>query len=93
MPPVPGSDLRAGQEKNSGSAPSPWPFFPPPQKCLDASGKPATLFANEHYAQEQYINDVRLRKALTDARRRGADVFALFPDGVNHVHVDVKPAL
>lgn len=69
---------------------STWPFFPPPQRGTDAQGKVATLFANEHYALEQYLNDVRLKKALADARRRGVDVFAVFPDGVNHIHVDVK---
>ncbi len=67
-----------------------WPFFPPPQKTVDAQGKSTILFANEHYAAEQYLSDPRLRKALSDARQRGADVFALFPDGADHIHIDVR---
>ena len=67
-----------------------WPFFPAPQKGLDAQGKVVNLFSNEHYAAEEYLNDPRIRKALVEARRRGVDVFALFPDGENHIHVDVR---
>lgn len=47
-------------------------------------------FQNESYAAEADLNDVRLREALAAARKRGADVIALFPDGLDHLHVDVR---
>ena len=91
-PPATDTDARAARGSSAANAPAVWPFFPPPQKGFDVLGKPVTMFANEHYAAEQYINDSRLRKGLADARSSGVDVYAVFPDGVNHVHVDVKPA-
>ncbi len=87
------TDSKFGQGAASASSQDTWPFFPAPQKGIDAQGKPVTRFANEHYADEQYINDPRITKALLEARRHGVDVYALFPDGVNHVHIDVKPTM
>jgi hypothetical protein len=87
-PPVPpGDDTLPSPAQPAAPA---WPFFPPPQQGLGARGKVVTLFANEHYAPEEQIVDARIRKGLLEARKRGADVFAVFPDGINHVHVDVR---
>ena len=52
--------------------------------------KTVLRFQNEAYAPESALNDSRLRNALEAARRRGADVIALFPDGADHVHIDVR---
>ena len=52
--------------------------------------KTVLRFQNEAYAPESALNDARLRNALEAARRRGADVIALFPDGADHVHIDVR---
>jgi hypothetical protein len=52
--------------------------------------KTVLRFQNEAYAPESALNDIRLRSALEAARRRGADVIALFPDGADHIHVDVR---
>jgi hypothetical protein len=91
LPPAPPVDPPPAAIDQAPSAPA-WPFFPPQQRTLDTHGRPVTLFANEHYAAEEFLNDARIRSALAEARRRGVDVFALFPDGVNHIHVDVKQA-
>ncbi len=47
-------------------------------------------YQNEAYAPEADLTDVRLRKALEQARKRGVDVVAMFPDGADHIHVDVR---
>lgn len=49
-----------------------------------------TRFRNEEYAPETALADPRLKKALTAARGRGVNVIALFPDGPDHLHVDVR---
>jgi hypothetical protein len=91
VPPDAQSDPPPVSDGDGPDAAAPvWPFFPPPQKGLNAQGRSVTLFANERYADEQYVNDSRVRMALFEARQRGVDVFALFPDGVNHIHIDVK---
>jgi len=81
------------QTDTAAVTPGAWPFFPAPRKEVDARGRSVWLFANERYAPESELNDPRIRRALAEARRRGVDVFALFPDGVNHIHVDVKQIL
>ena len=78
------------QQLTSEPTVAPWPFFPAPQKVVDSKGRSTLKFANSHYVDEQYLNDPRLKTAFEEARRRGVDVFALFPDGVNHIHVDVR---
>ena len=71
-----------------------WPFFPAPSRetVSDIDGKKSTktLFANESYAPEAALASGRVRAALARARRRGADVVALFPDAADHVHIDVR---
>jgi len=60
---------------------------------LDAKGLPMphiVRFRNESYAPEEDLADLRLCEALAAARKRGVDVIALFPDGADHIHVDVK---
>lgn len=47
-------------------------------------------FQNEAYAPESDLTDTRLRKALEQARKRGVDIVAMFPDGADHIHVDVR---
>jgi hypothetical protein len=50
-------------------------------------------FGNERYAPEEALGDERVKRALAHARRRGVDVWALFPDAADHIHVDVlQPA-
>lgn len=68
-----------------------WPFFPAKLEARDTRGARSVQFAPGHYAAESALGDARLREALQSARARGADVFALFPDGTDHVHIDVKP--
>ena len=71
-----------------------WPFFPAPRRetVSDSNGNNSTrtLFANESYAPETALASGRVRAALARARRRGADVVALFPDAADHVHIDVR---
>ena len=85
----------------ASSAKPAWPFFPPPFTQVvatdvadgDAGSKPARTalrFQNEAYAPEEDLTDVRLRKALEQARKRGVDIVAMFPDGADHIHVDVR---
>jgi hypothetical protein len=38
------------------------------------------------------IGSVRVKAALAQAARRGARVHALFPDALDHLHLDVKAA-
>ena len=52
--------------------------------------KPTLRFQNEAYAPENALADLRLQRALQRARQRGVDVIALFPDGADHIHVDVR---
>lgn len=63
---------------------------PAVQTSLVFSSKPVLRFQNEAYAPEDGLMDARLRRALQRARQRGVDVIALFPDGADHIHVDVR---
>jgi hypothetical protein len=59
----------------------------------DGSGRPVPLllrFRNEEYAPEEALGDPRVKRALAEARTRGVDVWALFPDAADHVHLDVR---
>ena len=47
---------------------------------------------NERYAPMGEIGSVRVKAALAQAARRGARVHALFPDALDHLHLDVKAA-
>ena len=87
---APASQLAGSDGQATDAAAAAWPFFPAPQRGADERGRIVTRFANERYAQEQFIADPRIRAALSAARLRGVDVYAVFPDGVNHIHVDVK---
>jgi hypothetical protein len=62
----------------------------------DSAGRPQPhilRFRNEGYAPAEALQDGRVRNALTAARKRGVDVFALFPDGADHIHLDVRQQL
>jgi hypothetical protein len=37
------------------------------------------------------VGSPRVRRAVRDARRRGADIHLLFPDALDHLHLDVVP--
>ena len=59
----------------------------------DSAGHPQPhiiRFRNEGYAPAEALGDIRVRSALDAARKRGVDVFALFPDGADHIHLDVR---
>jgi hypothetical protein len=47
-------------------------------------------FRNEDYADPEDLADRRLQQALLAAQRRGVEIVALFPDGADHIHVDVR---
>ncbi len=83
------------------SAPAPpWAFFPAPEPEIvdgvimgthDGKSTPKIIrYLNEGYAPEADLHDPRLRTALAAARNRGVDIVALFPDGADHIHIDVR---
>ena len=59
-------------------------------KSSDKLMRTVLRFQNEAYAPETGLADARLRKALEQARRRGVDIVAMFPDGADHIHIDVR---
>ena len=82
-------------------APAPlWAFFPAPEPEIvngmivgshDGKMMPNIVrYLNEGYAPEADLHDPRLRTALTAARNRGVDIVAMFPDGADHIHIDVR---
>ena len=85
----------------AGSSPTTWPFFPAPQpeikdgviaeSALGSSRARIVRFQNEAYAPPETLADARLRDALKGAAKRGVVVVGLFPDGADHIHLDVKP--
>ena len=60
------------------------------RKTGDQSMRAVLRFQNEAYAPESDLTDARLRKALEQARRRGVDIVAMFPDGADHIHIDAR---
>lgn len=59
----------------------------------DGAGHPVpgiARFRNEEYADAGDLGDPRLQRALEAASRRGVEIVALFPDGADHVHIDVR---
>ena len=84
----------------AGCPPVAWPFFPAPQPEIKdgviAATKPngsqahIVRFQNEAYAPAEALADVRLRDAIKRAAKRGAFIIGLFPDGADHIHLDVK---
>ena len=48
-------------------------------------------WANARYASLSDIQSDRVRAAIESAELRGANIHSLFPDGTNHLHLDVKP--
>jgi hypothetical protein len=46
---------------------------------------------NERAAPLGHVGSPRVRRAVRDARRRGADIHLLFPDALDHLHLDVVP--
>ena len=87
--------MAAGEESPA------WPFFPAPQPeikdgviaAAKAGGSQVRIvrFQNEAYAPAESLADVRLRDALKAAAKRGVKIIGMFPDGADHIHLDVKP--
>src|SRR5688500_1431837 len=48
-------------------------------------------WANARYAPLADIQSGRVRAAIESAIIRGANIHSLFPDGTNHLHLDLKP--
>jgi hypothetical protein len=46
---------------------------------------------NERGAPLSDIGDARVRAAIRAAVRRGANIYSLFPDALDHLHYDVRP--
>lgn len=46
---------------------------------------------NERYAPPADIGSPRVKRALAEAARRGVVIHSLFPDALDHLHLDVKP--
>jgi len=46
-------------------------------------------WANERAAPLADVGSKTVRRGIRDARRRGADIHLLFPDAVDHLHLDV----
>ena len=78
-----------------------WPFFPAPQPEIKAGVIAAARagssqvrivrFQNESYASAESLADIRLRDAIKQAAKRGVRIVGMFPDGADHIHLDVKP--
>lgn len=85
--------------------PAPLPYFlrlmglevvlPRPWDALRASSgklRPWILrWENERGAPIEEIGDRRVRLAIRRAVTRGANPYSLFPDALDHLHVDVRP--
>ena len=93
--------LAAALDLQTGGLTDAWPFFPAPQPEIKdgviAAVKPngsqvrIVRFQNEAYAPVEALADSRLRDAIKQAARRGIKIVGLFPDGADHIHLDVKP--
>ena len=85
----------------AGCPPAAWPFFPAPQPEIKngviaatrPNGSQAHIvrFQNEAYAPAEALSDTRLRDAIKRAAKRGVVMVGLFPDGADHIHLDMKP--
>ena len=84
---------------SAAGCPSPvWPFFPAPEPeikdgliaATQGSRPRIVRFKNENYAPVSALADIRLRRAVAQAAKRGVFLVAVFPDGADHVHLDVK---
>ena len=54
--------------------------------------KPEVLrWENERYAPVTELGSPKVRKAVRAARKRGVVIHSLFPDALDHLHLDVKP--
>ena len=92
--------LAAALGIEAGCPPAAWPFFPAPQPEIKdgviAATKPngsqarIVRYQNEAYAPVEALSDGRLRDAIKRAAKRGVAIIGLFPDGADHIHLDVK---
>jgi hypothetical protein len=48
-------------------------------------------WADRRYAPIRFLQSHRVRAAIESAKARGANIHSLFPDGTDHIHLDVKP--
>lgn len=62
-----------------------------PLAIVAGRARPRILkFKNECYASPDELGDARLKAAIEAAARRGVNIVAMFPDGSDHIHVDVR---
>ncbi len=47
-------------------------------------------YRNEAYAPIDKLLDRRLQREIAAARLRGVEIVAVFPDGADHIHIDVR---
>ncbi len=91
--------LSAALGIEAGCPPAVWPFFPAPQPEIMEGviagkiGMPPRIvrFKNEAYAPAEALAAPRLREAIRQAAKRGVVLVGLFPDGADHIHLDVRP--
>ncbi len=74
--------LELGESEQAGANSAPQPLI---------VARRVLRFANCHYAPLEDVTSTRVRDAIQAAIGRGANVHSLFPDGLNHLHLDVKP--
>ena len=67
----------------------------PPAVRTPKPGRPlrpwVARWANERGAPLEEVADRRVRLAVRQAEARGARVYSLFPDALDHLHLDVRP--
>jgi len=103
LPRPPGSETASYMP--NGDQAGEWPFFPPPRAILledrgdlpsrggrgkSGAARVTIRWALHSYAPLEDVGNRRVRSAIEAAIVRGANIHSLFPDGVNHIHLDVR---
>jgi hypothetical protein len=66
------------------------------ESSLDVGHRPPSAIAryqNESYVPLSELRDHRLIAAIDAAAQRGVEIIAAFPDGTDHIHIDVQQHL